>query len=178
LTQSFFLHLLEKEAFWCVGPEKGRFRSFLLVSFKNHISVLRHKGLAAKRGGGCHVISLDEEGAEHRYRLEPVDDLSPEKAFEARWATTLMSRVTSRLREEYVAQGKAEVFDRLKVYLVKVDYEDANSYRSLADELGLDVGGVKTIIFRLRKHFAALLRQEVAQTLADPGEIDLELHAL
>jgi RNA polymerase sigma factor (sigma-70 family) len=178
LTQSFFLHLLEKEAFNRVEREKGRFRSFLLVSFKNHMSVLRHKGLAAKRGGGCQVVSLDEEEAEHRYRLEPVDDLTPEKVFEARWATTLLSRVTSRLRDEYVVQGKAQAFDRLKLYLVKTDFEDVNSYRRVADELGLSVGGVKTVIFRLRKHFTALLREEVAQTLADPAEVDSELHSL
>lgn len=178
LTQSFFLHLLEKEAFSRVGPEKGRFRSFLLVSFKNHMSVLRHRGRAAKRGGGRQVVSLDEEDAEHRYRLESVDDLTPEKVFEARWATTLLSRVTSHLREEYVTQGRAQAFDRLKLYLVKSDYEDVNSYRRVADELGLSVGGVKTVIFRLRKRFTALLREEVAQTLLDPAEIDSELHAL
>jgi DNA-directed RNA polymerase specialized sigma24 family protein len=145
---------------------------------ENHISVLRQKGLAAKRGGGCQVVSLDEEDAEHRYRLEPVDDLTPDKVFDARWATTLLSRVTNRLRDEYVVQGKTLAFDRLKLYLVKTDYEDVNSYRRVADELGLSVGGVKTLIFRLRKHFTALLREEVAQTLADPAEVDSELHAL
>jgi len=95
LTQSFFLHLLEKEALSRVGPEKGRFRSFLLASFKNHMSVSRHRNHAAKRGGGFQVVSLDEEDAEHRYRLEPAAALTPEKIFDARWATTLLSRVTS-----------------------------------------------------------------------------------
>jgi RNA polymerase sigma factor (sigma-70 family) len=178
LTQSFFLHLLEKEALSRVGPEKGRFRSFLLASFKNHMSVSRHRGRAAKRGGGCQVVSLDEEDAEHRYRLEPADALTPEKAFEARWATTLLSRVTSRLHEEYVRLGKVQTFERLKVFLVKADYEEMNSYRQIAEELGLSVGGVKTLIFRLRKHFTNLLREEVAQTLADPADVDSELHAL
>ena len=85
----------------------------------------------------------------------PSTILLPRKIFEARWATTLLSRVTSRLREEYVTQGRAQVFDRLKLYLVKSDYEDVNSYRRVADELGLSVGGVKTVIFRLRKRFTA-----------------------
>jgi RNA polymerase sigma factor (sigma-70 family) len=178
LTQSFFLHLLEKEAFTRVGPEKGRFRSFLLASFKNHMSVSWRKGRAAKRGGGCEVVSLDEEEAEYRYRVEPAEDLTPEKIFDARWATTLLARVTSRLREEYVKQGKTEIFERLKLYLVKADQEEVSSYRRVADELGLSVAGVKTLIFRLRKRFTAVLREEVAQTLVDPAEVDSELHAL
>ncbi len=178
LTQSFFLHLLEKEALSRVGPEKGRFRSFLLASFKNHMSVSRHRNHAAKRGGGFQVVSLDEEDAERRYRLEPAAALTPEKIFDARWATTLLSRVTNRLREVYVKQGKVQTFERLKVFLVKADYEDMNSYTRIADELRLSVGGVKTLIFRLRKHFTALLREEVAQTLANPADVDSELHAL
>ena len=178
LTQSFFLHLLEKEALSRVGPEKGRFRSFLLASFKNHMSVSRHRNRAAKRGGDFQVVSLDEEDAEHRYRLEPAAALTPEKIFDARWATTLLSRVTSRLREEYVKQGKVQTFERLKVFLVKADYEDMNSYARIADELRLSVGGVKTLIFRLRKHFTALLREEVAQTVVNPADVDSELHAL
>jgi RNA polymerase sigma-70 factor (ECF subfamily) len=178
LTQSFFLHLLEKEAFSRVDPEKGRFRSFLLASFKNHMSVSWQRGRAAKRGGGYQVVSLDEEDAEGRYRLEPADDLTAEKVFDARWATTLLSRVTSRLREEYVLQGKVQIFERLNMFLVKADHEDVNSYQRISEELGFTVGGIKTLIHCLRKRFTSLLREEVAQTLADPAEVDSELHAL
>jgi RNA polymerase sigma factor (sigma-70 family) len=178
LTQSFFLHLLEKEAFSRVGPEKGKFRSFLLASFKNHMSMSWRKGLAAKRGAGCQVVSLDIEDVEHRYELESGDDLTPDRVFDARWATTLLSRATTRLHEEYVEQGKGQTFERLKVFLVKTDSEDTNSYRQIADELGLTAPGVKTLVFRLRKRFAAVLREEVAQTLANPAEVDSELHAL
>jgi RNA polymerase sigma factor (sigma-70 family) len=178
LTQSFFLHLLEKEAFSRVGPEKGKFRSFLLASFKNHMSASWHRGRAAKRGGGCQVVSIDAEDAEHRYRLEPADDLTPERVFDARWAMTLLSRVTDSLRQEYARQGKGQIFERLKVFLVKADYEDMNSYRRIADELGLTAGGVKTLVFRLRKRFTTVLREEVAQTLVNPAEVDSELYAL
>jgi RNA polymerase sigma factor (sigma-70 family) len=178
LTQSFFLHLLEQEAFSRVDPEKGKFRSFLLVSFKNHMSVAWRRGGAAKRGGGYQVVSLDAEDAENRYRLEPADDLTPEKVFDARWATVLLSRVTARLRAEYVRQGKGRTFERLKVFLVAADHENMNSYRQIADELGLTVGGIKTLVFRLRKDFTGTLREEVAQTLVDPADVDSELRAL
>jgi RNA polymerase sigma factor (sigma-70 family) len=178
LTQSFFLHLLEKEAFSRVGPEKGRFRSFLLASFKNYMSVAWHKSRTAKRGGGCVVIPLDAEDAEDRYRLERADDLTAESFFDAGWARTLLSRVTCRLREQYERQGKGQTFERLKMFLVKAADEQVNSYRRIAGELGLTVGGVKTQVFRLRRHFTAALRQEVVQTLADPADVDPELHAL
>ena len=122
--------------------------------------------------------ALDAEDAENRYRLEPADDLTPEKVFDARWATVLLSRVTARLRAEYVRQGKGRTFERLKVFLVAADHENMNSYRQIADELGLTVGGIKTLVFRLRKDFTGTLREEVAQTLVDPADVDSELRAL
>jgi RNA polymerase sigma-70 factor (ECF subfamily) len=150
LTQSFFLHLLQKRSLKEVHPEKGRFRSFLLASFQNHISAYRQHACAAKRGGGCDVIYLDAQAPHERDRLEPTDDLT----------------------------GKANVFERLRVYLNITGTEDADSYEEAAQELGLSLGGVKTQVCRLRKRFRIFLRHEVAQTVLDPGEIDAEIHAL
>src|SRR6478672_919394 len=85
-TQGFFLHLFEHRALARVERLKGKFRSFLLASFKNYISVESHRALSQKRGGKCQFVSLDLETAENRYRLEPADYLTPEKIFDARWA--------------------------------------------------------------------------------------------
>jgi RNA polymerase sigma factor (sigma-70 family) len=178
LTQSFFLYLLEKKSLKEVHPEKGRFRSFLLASFQNHISVYRQRAGAAKRGGGCDMISLDAQTAHERDRLEPTDDLTGETVFDAHWAKFLLERVTLRLAEEYQSAGKANVFERLRVYLPIGGGEETDSYEEAAQELGLSVGGVKTLVCRLRKRFGTFLRYEVAQTVLDPGEIDAEIHAL
>jgi len=178
LTQSFFLYLLEKRSLKEVHPEKGRFRSFLLASFQNHISVYRQRACAAKRGGGYDMISLDAQPTHERDRLEPTDDLTGETVFDAHWAKFLLERVTIRLAEEYQSTGKAKVFERLRVYLSITGTEETDSYEEAAQELGLSVGGVKTQVCRLRKRFATLLRYEVAQTVLDPGEIDAEVHAL
>jgi RNA polymerase sigma factor (sigma-70 family) len=178
LTQSFFLHLLEKRSLKEVHPEKGRFRSFLLASFQNHISVYRQRAGAAKRGGGCEMISLDAQPPHERDLLEATNDLTGETVFDAHWAKFLLERVTIRLAEEYRAAGKASVFERLRIYLSVVGGEDAESYEEAAQELGLSVGGVKTQVCRLRKRFAMFLRYEVAQTVLDAGEIDAEIHAL
>ena len=178
LTQSFFLHLLEKRSLKEVRPEKGRFRSFLLASFQNHISAYRQHACAAKRGGGCDVIYLDAQAPHERDRLEPTDDLTGETVFDAHWARFLLERVTIRLGEEFESTGKANVFERLRVYLNITGTEDADSYEEAAQELGLSLAGVKTQVCRLRKRFKIFLRHEVAQTVLDPGEIDAEIHAL
>ena len=178
LTQSFFLHLLEKRSLKEVHPEKGRFRSFLLASFQNHISVYRQRTGAAKRGGGCDLISLDAQAPHGWDRLEPTDDLTGETVFDAHWARFLLERVTIRLAEEFESAGKANVFERLRVYLNITGIEDADSYEEAAPQLGLSPAAVKTQVCRLRKRFKVFLRHEVAQTVLDPGEIDAEIHAL
>jgi len=40
------------------------------------------------------------------------------------------------------------------------------------------VSSVKTLIHRLRRQYASLLREEVARTVCDPGEVDEEIHSL
>jgi RNA polymerase sigma factor (sigma-70 family) len=178
LTQSFFLYLLEKKSLGRVTPDKGRFRSFLLASFKNHISNVWRRDQAAKRGGNCQVVSMDLEKGEIEYTRGQVDDVTAEKIYDARWAITLLDRAKNRLFEEYVGNNKRRIYERLKSFLTSTDIEEANSYQKIGQELGITVAGVKTLVFRLRRRFAALLREEVGHTVADPSEIDAELHTL
>jgi len=92
LTQSFFLHLLQQQALAGVDRLKGKFRSFLLASFQNHLSDQIDRSRRLKRGGDKEFVPLDAESAEERYRLEPVELLTPEKLFDARWAMTLLPK--------------------------------------------------------------------------------------
>jgi RNA polymerase sigma-70 factor (ECF subfamily) len=178
LTQSFFLHLLDKGALKQAQPDKGRFRSFMLACFQNHIFVHRKRASAAKRGGGSPLVSLDtDQFAEHE-RLEPADDATAETVFDAQWARVLIERVLMRLAEEYRRRGKANFFERLRAHLNVAGEKTAASYETSAQELGLSLAAVKTLVSRLRKRFAALLRNEVAKTVLDPNEIDAEIHSL
>src|ERR1700730_5175157 len=113
LTQGFFLHLLEHRALTHVDRLKGKFRSFLLASFQNYLSVDARRDRRLKRGGDYEFVSLDLESAESRYRLEPVDYLTAETIFDARWAMTLLDRAMTLLRHEYAAHGKASTFETL-----------------------------------------------------------------
>jgi len=178
LTQSFFQHLFEQNALNRAAPARGRFRTFLLASFHNHISHSREKARAVKRGGGHQLLSLNTEAAEDRYRQEPADYLTAETIFEARWAITVLAKAMRSLEEEYAAQGKIATFEALKCFLDPIHVKTTPSYERASDALRVGLGAVKTLIHRLRKRYAALLREEVRRTLSDPTEIDEELRAL
>lgn len=178
LTQSFFLHLLERRALSGVNRLKGKFRSFLLASFQNHISDAFDRTRRLKRGGDKEFVRLDAEEAEERYRREPVDFLTAEKIFDARWAMTVLGEALKRLRQEYASSGKTAAFEALKVFLDPNSSTATPSYDEVANQLQVSTGGVKTLIHRLRRRYTALLREEVGRTVSDPTEIDEEIHAL
>jgi len=176
LTQGFFLHLLKHRTLAHVDRLKGKFRSFLLASFQNYLSIEAHRARCLKRGGNCEFVTLDLEWAENRYLLEPVDTLTAEKIFDARWAMTLLGRAMTLLGEEYAAQDKTSTFEMLKSFL---DLSKAPPpYERVADAFQVSVASVKTLIHRLRKRFASILREEVGRTVSDPAEVDGEIHAL
>jgi RNA polymerase sigma factor (sigma-70 family) len=178
LTQSFFLHLLEQRALASVDRVKGKFRSFLLAPFQNHLSDQFDRARRLKRGGGKEFIELDAQEAEERYRLEPVECLTAEILFDARWAMTLMAEALDKVYKEYAAQGKASTFNALKAFLDPANNRVPPSYEEVANQLQVSTGAVKTLIHRLRKRYTALLREEVGRTVSDPAEIDEEIHAL
>jgi RNA polymerase sigma factor (sigma-70 family) len=178
LTQGFFLHLLEHRALKQVHPLKGKFRSFLLASFQNFASDEAARAQCQKRGGDREFVFLDSEDAESRYRLEPADQLTAEKIFDARWAMSLLGHAAERLRQEYAARGEESRFEVLKVFVGVDDGSTPPSYEQVARSLGVSVGAAKTLIHRFRKQYTLGLRQEIGRTVSDPAAIDEEIHAL
>jgi RNA polymerase sigma-70 factor (ECF subfamily) len=178
LTQGFFLHILEHQALSGVDRLKGKFRSFLLACFQNYLSAETQRAHRLKRGGQCQFVSLDLETAENRYRYEPVDYLTAEKIFEARWALTLLEHAMTVVRQEYVARGKELIFDNLRAFVETMETKPEGSYEEAAKALGVGVGTIKTFIHRLRKRHLAVVREEVARTVSDPAEIEGEIRAL
>ena len=178
LTQGFFLHLLGNQALTSVDRLKGKFRSFLLASFQNHLSGAVDRARPLSRGGDKELVQLDAEDAEERYQGQPVESLTAEKIFDARWAMTVLGEALKKLRQEYATAGKTSTFEALKVFLDPNNSVTTPSYDEVTNRLGLNIGGVKTLIHRLRKRYTALLREEVGRTVSDPAEIDEEFHAL
>jgi RNA polymerase sigma factor (sigma-70 family) len=178
LTQSFFLHLLADRALSGVDPLKGKFRSFLLACFQNHISDAVDWSRRLKRGGGKEFVPLDAQEAEERYRREPVEFLPAEKIFDARWAIMVLGEAMKRLRQEYIATGKRSTFEALESFLDPSNALTLPSYEDVAKRLGASVSGVKTLVHRMRKRYRTTLRQEVGRTVSDPATIDEEIRAL
>jgi RNA polymerase sigma-70 factor (ECF subfamily) len=175
LTQEFFARVLEKDFLAGVDRGKGKFRSFLLAACNHFLANERDRARARKRGGGRPVLSLDAADAEGRYRAEPAGGLTPEKLFERRWAMALLQQVMARLREEFEAKGKGQLFDRLRGFLVG---EKGGGYRGAADELGLSEGAVKVTVHRLRQRYRELLHEEIGRTVDAPERIDEEVRHL
>lgn len=176
LTQAFFTRLLEKHYLRDVQQERGKFRSFLLAALKHFLANERDRVRAQKRGGDRSLVSMDIQQAERRYSHEPKHEITPEKLFEKRWALTLLDEVLDSLQEEWHRAEKANLFERLKVYLS--GDADAVPYRQVAEETGLSEGAVKVAVHRLRRRFRDLLRAEIAHTVARPEEIDDEIRDL
>ncbi|MGA2051672.1 MAG: sigma-70 family RNA polymerase sigma factor [Opitutales bacterium] len=176
LTQEFFARLLERDYLQAAARAKGRFRTFLLVAFQRFLANEWDRARAQKRGGGRPVLPLEAETAERRYQIEPVDELSADRIYERRWALTLIEETVGRLRREFAQAGKAGEFEQLKSFLT-ADREKI-PYAELAVSLGQAEGALRVAVHRLRRRFRELFRQEIAQTVSSPEEIEAELRHL
>jgi RNA polymerase sigma factor (sigma-70 family) len=175
LTQGFFAHLLEMETLKRVDRRKGKFRTFLLSALTKFLSNEWDKRQTLKRGGGRQIISFDEAVAEELYSREFAAPASPEKLFDRQWASALVTSVLARLREEYRAAGKADLLAKLEPSLTQ---EAAPGQPADCATLGLSDGALRVALHRLRRRFGELLREEIAQTVADPAEVDEEIRHL
>src|SRR5437879_4804640 len=143
LTQGFFALVLERRDFGAVRREKGRLRSYLLVSLKNFIGKAHRRSLAVKRGEGRSLVPRDELLARERGDLEPASALSADKVYERRWALTLLEQVLARLEEEYRVAGKELLFESLNELLA--GESGGPSQADIAKKLGMTEHAVKQI---------------------------------
>lgn len=176
LTQEFFARLLEGNWVRQADRQRGRFRSFLLSAMKHFMAGEWNKAHAQKRGGRQPILSLDDDSAEHRYRLEPVDKATPESLFERGWALTLLDGVLARLEEEYRRDGKQALMEIMRPALTTD--QEAIDYAAVAPKLGLTETAARVAVHRLRQRYRQLIRAEVASTVASPEEVEAEMHHL
>jgi RNA polymerase sigma factor (sigma-70 family) len=175
LVQTFFAQFLQDRTVKKADRLRGRFRTFLLTSLQNFLANEWHRANAAKRGGKFRFVAFDQLASEERDALDAIDAVSPEIAFDVRWARAIIHAALAHLRQEAEVHGKKEVFDELKVFLTAAD---PSSYESAAARLGIPLNAVKTAIHRLRGNFRTTVRREVARTVSSPTEIDEELRYL
>ena len=176
LVQGFFARLIEKEVLRGLERGAGRFRSFLLTCFNRFVSDQRDHDRRLKRGGGQEILSLDAAMAEERYRLEPADLLDPEKIFERRWALTVLDQVLARMKKNLEAEGKRQLFEHLQSLVV--GEHGAARQAEVATRLGMSESAVAVTVHRLRQTYRRLLREEIAQTVQRPNEVEDEMRHL
>lgn len=176
LTQGFFEKLIAREFLAKASKEKGKLRSFLLASMNHYLADEFSRSQRKKRGGGRRLISLDQSHADERYKLEPLDQLTPENHFEKQWILTVLETVLNQLRESYVAHSKGDLFDKLKMQLTA--NQNSVPFSRLAGELEMSEAATRMAASRLRQRYRTLLRQEIASTISPPEAVDEELAQL
>ena len=180
LTQDFFVAILKNDWLQHADRNRGRFRSLLLRSLQNFLMNAAEKAHAYKRGGGVEFISWDDWMAEAPSDLSipgaTLESLPPERLFDLTWAATVVERALQRLREECESKGKLWLFQALSSHLA--DERDEVSYARLSAELGIAETAVKKQLHNMRQRYRSLLRDEVSQTVEDPGDVDDEIRYL
>ncbi|MBX3744867.1 MAG: sigma-70 family RNA polymerase sigma factor [Verrucomicrobiae bacterium] len=176
LTQAFFAKLLARNQIALGDRERGRFRTFLLHSFENFLHNEHARATRQKRGGGREFISWDPQSAEEQYARDPFPEMSPQRIFERRWASTLLSETLGRVRREFHSNSREELFDLLEPHLWGDD--TGTPYAQIAAQLNMTVVAIRVTMHRLQARYRDLLREEIAQTIGPDEDVDSELRYL
>jgi len=180
LTQSFFVRLVRQDDLFAGGEIKGRLRFYLVGALKRHLADHHRKAGAEKRGAGkAHLPLLvserEFEDAEHCFVEIESGELSPDRAFDQRWALDLLERAHQKIRAQYASNEKLEEYEILKPAIAisgEVDTAD------MAVKLGMGRDSVRVVVHRLRKNFRAVLKGEIAETVLSHGQVEEELASL
>jgi DNA-directed RNA polymerase specialized sigma24 family protein len=176
LTQEFFAHMLERNVVARADPHKGRFRSFLLGAINHFLAHQWRKAHAAKRGGKLTFIPLADPAVEERYLRETTGDVTPERTYERRWALTVLDHALSKLQEDWSRTGRGAQFEALKPFLSGEAVP--GEYTALAGTLQMTPNSVAVAVHRLRQSYREAVRDEIAQTVSGPEELEEELRHL
>jgi RNA polymerase sigma factor (sigma-70 family) len=172
LTQAFFARVLSGDFLAQATPERGRFRAFLVTSFKYFLANARDHATADKRGGGYRLLSLED--AEARYAQEPADEMTPESLYEQGWALTVIENTLKELGREADRVGRRRQFECLRPLLTG----DDTPYKKIGEQLAISETAVKVAVHRLRRRFGDVLREQIADTVESPDAVDDELRYL
>ena len=176
LVQGFFEGFLSREALRDVGQDKGRFRSFLLASLRNHLLTARRNQQTQKRGGGAVLLRWDEPGVAERCEAAVGSATDADEVFDRVWAETVLERSVRAVRAEYESSGRGTFFEGVRAWLVRE--ARPGEYAAAAETLGLTEGALAVAVHRLRARFRARVREEVAHTVTGPEDIDDEMRYL
>ena len=176
LTQQFFVRLLERNDFHGLDSRKGKFRTFLLAAFTNFLANEYDRATAQKRGGGRQILSLDQFPLEEMGEITTREECAPEILYDLRWAREILRMALRQMEQEMRHANKQAQFDELKRFLT--ENATGSDYAATAENLGAEVSSIPVMVHRLRQRYRELVRQEVAQTVSSPTELDEEMRHL
>ena len=178
LTQDFFLRFSEAAFLQKAHARYGRFRALLFSALKHLLCDKADERGAQKRGGGLEIVSLEEWMRSDGVGAGPSDPSTAQaqQAFDYDWAALVVRNALGRLQDGFAARGKVRQFEVLRSFLSAG--EKGSAYADAASELSVRPGTVKAMVHRLRGEYGGLLREEVAQTLADERDLDDEVRHL
>ena len=174
-VQEFFLHLIENQTIGRVEPARGRFRSFLLGALTRFLADETARRRTLKRGHHASFVFLDDGDPESREALEPAFiAASPAEISDGRCARQILGATLAQMKSEFVSEGKADTFDLLQEFLPGAT-KSADSYRTVAAQLGLSESALKSLIHRARLRYRTILRRQVAQEIGMSRDMDEEI---
>lgn len=176
LTQGFFATSIHSSFFEKADPEKGRLRNYLLKALRHFAENERRKAAAIKRGGGLHFVPLDApaDGQEAGASTESASNtLSPDLAFDRKWAECLLESTLAGMRLEYESAGKSGQFEILRPFL-----DGGGDSLSAAAALQLAEGAFRVLVHRFRKRYRERIQAEIRQTLTSEADVAEELNHL
>lgn len=176
LTQSFLTEICARGGLGEVSQEKGRLRAFIKSAFRYHLADALKQAHAQRRGGNTEPFSLDFAAAERQFQRAFAVEPDLEALFDRQWALAILQRALAACRAEFAQRGKGEEFDLLKVFLTPAP--DAPGYAEVGAKLGRTENTIAAAVKRLRADFRAELRRAVADTVANPTDVDDELRHL
>lgn len=178
ITQAFFAAVLSGNWLEPAEQQRGRFRTYLLTLFKRFMAAEWRKEAAVFRGGNQTVLSLQFafDDAEKSFQAEPACDGTAEQSFDYQWALTVLDRVWGRLRARYAERGQADVADLLRCTITTVP--DDETLHQMATSSGKSTATLRVAMHRLRTRYRQALHDEIAETIDDPVDIDVELNEL
>ena len=171
--QGFFAHMLSRDFLRRIERGDGLFRSFLLTALQHWRTDQHRAATAQKRGSGIAPLSLAE--LEAAGTMPVATDVSPEEAFDRRWARNVYDNALTNLHERLKARGREAQYLQLRGILTG---QDTAKYQEIAALLVMTEGAVKQAALEMRREFGTVLREEIRRTVADETLIDSEIRYL
>jgi RNA polymerase sigma-70 factor (ECF subfamily) len=169
-AQEVFQKLMRNEFLHKIGPERGRFRTYLMTCVDHYLASRWSRQHAQKRGGTSEHVELDSASE------QPTGVRRPDQEFDYQWMLALVREVLSRLHADYRAEGREDLYTALKSLLVPE--ADIGESRRAAETLRMSPDAVRAALCRMRKRYKELFRQEIARTLANPFDVKAEIRDL